>query len=149
MRIVFTAEDIGGPEGVSILLAALSDGDTEVRGAAARALAFSPTVQVLKALIERLPREKGVVLGNLLETLGKSRRKELAPIIGKYLAYPDPEVVCKAVIAYALTAGKEGWEKACHLVVDGLRNDPKMSPKSSKVKHTYLFTVKSYVSLHF
>ena len=111
MRIVFTAEDIGGQEGVSILLAALSDGETEVRGAAARMLAFSPTVPVLKALIERLPREKGVVLGNLLETLGKSRRKELAPIIGKYLSHPDPEVACKAVMAYALTAGKEGWEK--------------------------------------
>ena len=111
MRIVFTAEDIGGQEGVSILLAALSDGETEVRGAAARMLACSPTVPVLKALIERLPREKGVVLGNLLETLGKSRRKELAPIIGKYLSHPDPEVACKAVMAYALTAGKEGWEK--------------------------------------
>ncbi len=111
MRVVFSAEDIGGAEGVSLLLAALSDRETEVRGAAARALVFSPTVQVLKALVERLPREQGVVLGNLLETLGKSRRKELAPVIEKYLAHPDPEVACKAVMAYALAAGKEGWEK--------------------------------------
>jgi HEAT repeat protein len=111
IRVVFSAEDIGGAEGVSLLLAALSDSRTEVRGAAARVLAFSPTVPVLKALVDRLPREQGVVLGNLIETLGKSRRKELAPIIEKYLANPDPEVAGKAVMAYALTAGKDGWEK--------------------------------------
>lgn len=111
MRTVFSAEDIGGKEGVSVLLAALSNDEGEVRAAAARALAFSPTVPVLKALIERLPREKGVVLGNLLETLGKSRRKELASVVEKFLANPDPEVAAKAVMAYALTAGKEGWEK--------------------------------------
>ncbi|MDA8123272.1 MAG: hypothetical protein M0Z38_12005 [Deltaproteobacteria bacterium] len=111
MRVVFSAEDIGGTEGVYLLFAALSDREAEVRGAAARVLAFSPTVPVLKALVDRLPREQGVVLGNILETLGKSRRKELAPIIERYLANPDPEVAGKAVVAYALTAGKDGWEK--------------------------------------
>jgi HEAT repeat protein len=111
MRIVYSAEDIGGEEGVSILLAALSDSETEVRGAAARALAVSPAVPVLKVLVERIPRERGVVLGNILETLGKSRRKELAPVIEKYLSHPDPEVVAKAVVAYALSAGKEGLER--------------------------------------
>ncbi len=111
IRVVFSAEDIGGAEGVTLLLAALSDPEAEVRGAAARALAFSPTVPVLKAIVERLPGEQGVVLGNLLETLGKSRRKELGPVIEKYLAHPDPEVACKAVLAYALVAEKEGWEK--------------------------------------
>lgn len=111
MRTVFSAEDIGGKEGVSILLAALSNDEGEVRAAAARALSFSPTVPVLKALVERLPREKGIVLGNLLETLGKSRRKELSPVIEKFLANSDPEVAGKAAMAYALTAGKEGLEK--------------------------------------
>jgi HEAT repeat protein len=111
VRVVFSAEDIGGSEGVSLLLAALNDGEEEVRGAAARALAGSPTVGVLRALIERLPKEKGVVLGNLLETLGVSRRKELAPILAKYMGHPDPEVAGKAVAAYARVADREGWEK--------------------------------------
>jgi hypothetical protein len=68
-------------------------------------------VPVLRALVERLPKEEGVVLGNLLETMGRSRRKELAPVIGKYLGHPDPEVARKAVGAYALVAEKGEWEK--------------------------------------
>jgi HEAT repeat protein len=43
--------------------------------------------------------------------MGKSRRKELAPVIGKYLGHPDPEVARKAVGAFALVAEKDGWEK--------------------------------------
>ncbi|MBI5576612.1 MAG: HEAT repeat domain-containing protein [Deltaproteobacteria bacterium] len=121
MRIVHSAEDIGGREGVTLLLAALSDTEAEVRGAAARALAFSPTVPVLKALADRLQKEQGVVLGNILETLGKSRRKELAPVIGRYLAHPDPFVCGKAVQAYALLAEKEDWEKI--LLLTGSENE--------------------------
>lgn len=115
IRIVFSAGDIGGTEGISLLMAALSDRDAEIRAAAARALAASPTVPVLKALVERLPREEGVVLGNILETLGGSRRKELAPVIEKYLSHRDPEVACKAVAAYSLVAGRDGWEKILSL----------------------------------
>lgn len=111
VRVVFSAEDVGGPEGISLLLAALNDGEAEVRGAAARALASFPTVPVLKALVERLPKERGVVLGNLLESLGTSRRKELAPFLAKYLGHPEAEVAAKAVAAYALVADKEGWEQ--------------------------------------
>ena len=111
VRVVFSAEDIGGPEGISVLLAALNDAEAEVRGVAARALASFPTVPVLKALVERLPKERGVVLGNLLETLGTSRRKELAPFLAKYLEHPEAEVAAKAVAAYALVAEKEGWER--------------------------------------
>jgi len=111
VRVVFSAEDIGGPEGTSLLLTALNDREAEVRGAAARALVVSPTVPVLKALVERLLKEQGVVLGNILETLGMSRRKELAPIIERYLGNEDAEVASKAVGAYALLAGKDGWEK--------------------------------------
>ncbi len=45
------------------------------------ALEEHPTPAVLKALVGRLPAEQGVVLGNLLEALGKSRRRELATIV--------------------------------------------------------------------
>ncbi|HSL91480.1 MAG TPA: hypothetical protein VK863_02430, partial [Candidatus Limnocylindrales bacterium] len=31
--------------------------------------------------------------------------------IERYLDYTDAEVACKAVAAYALLAGKNGWEK--------------------------------------
>ncbi|MBI5419574.1 MAG: HEAT repeat domain-containing protein [Deltaproteobacteria bacterium] len=111
MRAVFSAEEIGGSEGLSILLAALMDREAQVRGAAVRALESCLTVPVLKALVERLPKEQGVVLGNLLETLGKSRRKELSPIIEKYLGHPDAEVNGKAIVACSLIAEKDGWAK--------------------------------------
>jgi len=111
VRIVFAAEEIGGSEGLSILMAALSDPGAEVRGAAAVALGAFPAPAVLKAMVGRLSAEKGVVLGNLLESLGKSRRRELVPIIEKYLEHPDPEVLGKAIVAYARLADPAGWEK--------------------------------------
>lgn len=111
VRIVFAAEEIGGSEGLAILMAALSDPETEVRGAAARALAAFPAPAVLKAMVGRLSAEKGVVLGNLLESLGKSRRRELAPIVEKYLEHPDSEVRARAVVAYARVTEPAGWEK--------------------------------------
>ncbi len=111
VRIVFAAEEIGGSEGLSILLAALSDAEAQVRGAAARALAAYPSPAVLKAIVTRLSAEKGVVLGNLIETLGKSRRRELMPIVEKYLEHPDAEVRGKALVAYARVTEAPGWEK--------------------------------------
>ena len=111
VRVVFVAEEIGGSEGQSLLLAALSDRDKEVRGAAVRALESSLTGPVLKAMVARLPGEEGVVLGNLLEALGKSRRKELVPIVEKYLHHPDAEVRGKAIQAFARVADNTGWEK--------------------------------------
>ncbi len=111
VRVVFAAEEIGGSEGTSILLAALSNQEREVRGAAVRALESSLTGSVLEAMVARLPGEEGVVLGNLLEALGKSRRKELAPVIGRYLDHPDPEVRAKAVHAVVRVAESAGWEK--------------------------------------
>lgn len=109
VRIVFAAEEIGGREGLSMLLAALSDSEPEVRGAAVRALESNPTPQVLKALVSQLPREEGVVLGNLLEALGKSHRKELTPILEKYLDHPDYEVRGKAIVAFARLAEGDRW----------------------------------------
>ncbi len=111
VRLVFAAEEIGGSEGLSILLAALTDGEPEVRGAAARALAAFPSPAVLKAMVGRLSAEKGVVLGNLLETLGKSRRRELMPVVEKFLEHPDAEVRGKAIVAYARVTEPAGWEK--------------------------------------
>ncbi len=111
MQVVYAAEEIGGSEGISLLLTALDDPEAEIRAAAARTLASFPSVPVLKALVERLPREKGVVLGNIIETLGKSRRKELSPIIEKYLGHADVDVSGKALEAYARVLDKSGWEK--------------------------------------
>lgn len=104
IRVVYTAARMGGHEGISIMLGALDDAEAEVRAVAARELAAFPAVPVLKAMVDRLPKEKGVVLGNLIETLGGTRRKELAPVVERYLSDPDPEVRAKAVIAYARTA---------------------------------------------
>ncbi len=121
VRLVFAAEEIGGSEGLSILLSALSDSEAEVRGAAARALAAFPSAAVLKTLVGRLPAEKGVVLGNLLETLGRSRRRELMPVVEKYLEHPDAEVRGKAIVAYARVADAAGWEKIIGRVAE--KND--------------------------
>ncbi len=111
VRIVFAAEEIGGPEGQTLLVAALSDKEQEVRGAAVRALESTLTGDVLRMMVARLSGERGVVLGNMLEVLGKSRRKELAPTIEAYLGHPDAEVRGKAIQAYARVAENDGWEK--------------------------------------
>lgn len=111
LRTIYAAAELGGSEGVSLLLQALSDRNGEVRGAAVRALSPFPSPSVIKSLWEMLPRERGVVLGNLLETLGASGRKELAPHVEKFLDHPEPEVRAKAVTAYSRLCDAPGWEK--------------------------------------
>ena len=111
LRAIYAAAELGGQEGISLLLQALSDRDVEIRGAAVRALSPFPSPGVIKSLWEMLPRERGVVLGNLLETLGASGRKELAPHVEKFLDHPEPEVRAKAVTAYSRLCDGPGWEK--------------------------------------
>ena len=79
LRAIYAAADLGGSDGVSLLLQALSDRDAEIRGAAVRALSSFPSPGVIKSLWEMLPRESGVVLGNLLETLGAVRAEGTGP----------------------------------------------------------------------
>jgi HEAT repeat protein len=111
LRAIYAAAELGGSEGISLLLQALSDRNAEVRGAAVRALSPFPSPGVIKSLWEMLPRERGVVLGNLLETLGASGRRELAPHVEKFLDHPEPEVRAKAVTAYSRLCDDPGWEK--------------------------------------
>jgi HEAT repeat protein len=118
LRAIFAAAELGGSEGVSLLLQALSDRDAEIRGAAVRALSPFPSPGVIKSLWEMLPRERGVVLGNLLETLGASGRRELAPHIEKFLAHSEPEVRAKAVTAYSRLCDGPGWEKILSRIGD-------------------------------
>ncbi|HEY5997172.1 MAG TPA: hypothetical protein VIU29_09120 [Candidatus Deferrimicrobiaceae bacterium] len=110
IRTVYSAGVIGGNEGVGLLLAALDDPDAAVRAVAARELSAHATLPVLKAIVGRLTREKGLVLANLIETLGKSRRRDLAPVVERFLSDSDPEVKAKAIVAYARTA-EEPWER--------------------------------------
>ncbi|HEX9191828.1 MAG TPA: HEAT repeat domain-containing protein [Candidatus Deferrimicrobiaceae bacterium] len=118
IRTIQTAVEMGGSEGVSLLMEALADPGAEVRGAAVRALAAFPSPPVLKALWEMLPRERGVVLGNILEALGASGRKELAPHVEKFLDHPDPEVRSKAVSAFARMSDAPGWERILAMAAD-------------------------------
>lgn len=118
LRAIYAAAELGGSEGISLLLQALSDPDVEIRGAAVRALSPFPSPGVIKSLWEMLPREGGVVLGNLLETLGASGRRELAPHIEKFLDHPEPEVRAKAVTAYARLCDGPAWEKILSLSGD-------------------------------
>ena len=111
LRAIHTAEELGGSEGVTLLLQALSDREAEIRGAAVRALSAFPSPGVIKSLWEMLPRERGVVLGNLLEALGASGRKELAPHVEKFLEHPEPEIRAKAIEAYSRLCDGPGWEK--------------------------------------
>jgi len=119
IRTVQAADEIGGAEGTALLLEALSDPTGEIRGAAVRALAYHPSPAVLKALWEMLPKEKGVVLANLVEALGLSGRKELCPHLERYLGHPDPEVRAKTVVAVSRLADAAGWDK-----ILALRGDP-------------------------
>jgi HEAT repeat protein len=66
-----------------------------------------------------IPKEKGVVLGNLVEALGVSGRKELGPHVERFLAHPDAEVRAKAVIANSRLTDGKGWEK-----ILAMRGDP-------------------------
>jgi HEAT repeat protein len=111
LRTIYAAAELGGSEGISLLLQALTDRNAEVRGVAVRALSPFPSPGVIKSLWEMLPRERGVVLGNLLETLGASGRRELAPHVEKFLDHPEPEVRAKAVTAYSRLCDDPGWEK--------------------------------------
>jgi len=111
LRVIYAAAEMGGQEGISLLLQALSDRDAEIRGAAVRALSPFPSPGVIKSLWEMLPRERGVVLGNLLETLGASGRRELAPHVEKFLDHSEPEVRAKAVKAFSRLCDGPGWEK--------------------------------------
>jgi HEAT repeat protein len=111
LRAIYAAAELGGSEGVSLLLLALSDRDAEIRGATVRALAPFPSPGVIKPLWEMLPRERGVVLGNLLETLGASGRRELAPHVEKFLDHSEPEVRAKAVKSYSRLCEGPGWER--------------------------------------
>ena len=111
IRAIHAAAELGGSEGTSLLLQALSDRNAEIRGAAVRALSPFPSPGVIKTLWEMLPRERGVVLGNLLETLGASGRGELAPHVEKFLDHPEPEVRAKAVTAFSRLCDGSGWEK--------------------------------------
>jgi HEAT repeat protein len=111
VRIVYFAGEIGGAEGISLLLQALSDESEQVRGAAASALSRFPSPTVLRSLWERLPKERGIVLANLVEALGASGRKELAPHAEKFLDHPDPEVRARAVAAFSRLTEGAGWEK--------------------------------------
>jgi len=118
LRAVYAAGEIGGAEGVSLLLEALSDPGEEIRGVAARTLGLFPSAPVLKALWERLPKEQGVVLANLVEALGVSGRKELALHVEKYMTHPDGEVRAKAVVAFSRLADAAGWERILALCGD-------------------------------
>ena len=111
LRAIYAAAELGGSEGVSLLLEALSDRAAEIRGAAVRALSPYSSPSVIKSLWEMLPRERGVVLGNLLETLAASGRRELAPHVEKFLDHPEPEVRAKAVRAYSRLCDGPAWEK--------------------------------------
>jgi hypothetical protein len=118
LRSVYAAGEIGGGEGVSLLLEALTDASEEVRGVAARTLGLFPSPPVLKALWEMLPKERGVVLANLIEVLGISGRRELAPHVERYMTNPDAEVRAKAVMAFSRLTDAAGWEKILALQGD-------------------------------
>jgi len=118
IRAIQAAGEMGGSEGVSLLMEALADPGAEVRGAAVRALAAFPSPAVLKALWEMLPRERGVVLGNVLEALGASGRKELAPHVEKFLDHPEPEVRSKAVSSFARMSDAPGWGRILAMASD-------------------------------
>ena len=111
VHVVHVAGEIAGGEGISLLLEALYDKDEVVRGAAVRKLLPFPTPAVLKALWEMLLREKGVVLGNVIEVLGASGRKELSPHLERYFTHPEAEVRAKAIIAVSRLTDGDGWEK--------------------------------------
>ncbi|RMG58755.1 MAG: HEAT repeat domain-containing protein [Deltaproteobacteria bacterium] len=115
MRVVYAAEEIGGDEGMKLLLKALDDPSEEVRGAAARILKEYPLPEVLKAIAGRIQREKGIVLANMLAVLGNSKRKEVVPILVRFVDNPDVDVQVNALEALAKTGSPEALPKVAPL----------------------------------
>jgi len=111
VHVIHAAGEMAGGEGVALLIDALSDQSEMVRGAAVMALLPFPVPVVLKALWETLPKESGVVLGNIIDVLGVSGRKELSPYVERYLSHPEVEVRAKAIIAVSRLTDGAGWEK--------------------------------------
>lgn len=99
LRVIYAAEEMEGEEGLKLLLKAVGDDSEDVRGAAIRILENYPTAEVLQALVDRLPKEKGFVLGNLISVLGRSGRKELTQILLKFLGHPESEIQARAIEA--------------------------------------------------
>ena len=118
IHAIYAAEEMGGGEGAALLLEALSDPLEEIRGAALRGLQSFLTPAVLKALWEMLPKEKGIVLGNIIEALGVSGRKELSPHVERYLGHPDVEVRAKAIVAFSRLTDVAGLEKIAAMRAD-------------------------------
>lgn len=107
LRVVYAAEEMGGEEGLKLLMKAVEDTAEDVRGAAIRLLENYPRADVLKTLVECLPREKGFVLGNVISVLGKSGRKELAPILVRFVSHPDVEIQARTIEALGQIGASE------------------------------------------
>lgn len=99
LRVVYAAEEMGGEEGLKLLMKAVGDAADDVRGAAIRLLEGYPRGEVLKALVDRLPLEKGYVLGNVISVLGNSGRKELGPVLMNFINHPDTEIQARTIEA--------------------------------------------------
>ncbi|NIO16802.1 MAG: hypothetical protein GTN70_07360 [Deltaproteobacteria bacterium] len=99
LRVVYAAEEMGGEEGLKLLMKAVGDAADDVRGAAIRILENYPRGAVLKALVDRLPLEKGYVLGNVISVLGNSGRRELGPVLMNFINHPDTEIQARTIEA--------------------------------------------------
>jgi HEAT repeat protein len=111
MRVVYAAEEMGGDECLKLLMIAVEDSVDDVRGAAIRILENYPRAEVLKILVDRLPQEKGFVLGNLISVLGRSGRKELAPILTRFISHPDTEIQARTIEALGHIGTAEGLKE--------------------------------------
>lgn len=111
MRVIYAAEEMGGDEGLKLLMKAVEDNSDDVRGAAIRILEHYPRAEVLQVLVERLPRESGFVLGNLLSVLGRSGRKEITPLLLKYVNYPDNDIQARAIEALGRIGSSEAMKE--------------------------------------
>jgi len=114
LRVVYAAEEMGGDEGLKLLMRGLEDDADDVRGTAIRLLERYPRADVLKALVSRIPREKGYILGNLITVLGKSGRKEIAPILMKFVNHEDEEISARAIEA----VGNVGFQESLKEILE-------------------------------
>ncbi len=119
LRVVYAAEEMGGDEGLKLLMKAMEDEADDVRGAAIRLLEQYPRGDVLKALVSRLLWERGYILANLITVLGKSRRKEVAPILMKFVNHNDPEISSRAIEALGMVGSAEAVPELLGKVASG------------------------------
>jgi HEAT repeat protein len=152
-----------GQQSAGVLLTFLKDEDSEIRTAAAGALAELRSPSTVNALIEALSDKDGSVRAGAADALGYTGGREVIPALGRALS--DPDALVRSSVAYSFgrlqnpatadavavllgdddarvrlaaisSIAKIGGKRALELLVESL-GDPELSPLAASGMKNY------------